>query len=247
MLKSWFVFILIFLSSCAKQFHLANFEQENIRFEQKAGQEGSARIDSMISPYKLALDDKMNIVIGEAETELIKERVESTLGNWVADALVNQAEIEGFGPIDFAAQNYGGIRIPGIPKGDVTIGKIYELMPFDNIMVIMECKGDVVMKLMERIAEYGGWPVSWQIKMVISDNQLSAITLHGESIDPDRRYRFILPDYIANGGDNCDFLIDEKSVNTGLLIRDLLIGELKYQTALGKKITAVKEGRILKN
>ena len=114
-------------------------------------------------------------------------------------------------------------------------------------MVIMECKGDVVMKLMERIAEYGGWPVSRQIKMVISDNQLSAITLHGEPIDPARRYRFILPDYIANGGDNCDFLTDEKSVNTGLLIRDLLIGELKYQTALGKKITAEKEGRILKN
>jgi hypothetical protein len=31
--------------------------------------------------------------------------------------------------------NSGGIRLPEMPAGAITQGKIFELMPFDNLMV----------------------------------------------------------------------------------------------------------------
>lgn len=247
MTKYCFFVFFIYLTACSTQYHLAKVDQENIRFEQRSSQQGLTRIDSIIGPYKLALDEKMNLIIGEAAVELTKERVESTLGNWVADALVNQAEMEGYGPISFAVQNYGGLRISSIAKGPVNIGKIYELMPFDNIMVVMEAKGDIVLKLMERIAAYGGWPISADVRMVISDDKLSSVTIKGKPVDIQTTYRFILPDYIADGGDDCDFLASETMHRTNFLIRDALIEELKYQTKMGKKIEAKKENRIVKN
>ncbi|MBL0145080.1 MAG: 5'-nucleotidase C-terminal domain-containing protein [Chitinophagaceae bacterium] len=37
--------------------------------------------------------------------------------------------------------NYGGIRLPAIPAGNITRGKIFELAPFDNIIVLQKISG----------------------------------------------------------------------------------------------------------
>ena len=61
--------------------------------------------------------------------------------------------------VDAAFINYGGIR-SYLPKGDITIGRIFELMPFDNLIVLQEIKGDTLLSFLNFIAERNGWPIS---------------------------------------------------------------------------------------
>jgi len=57
-------------------------------------------------------------------------------------------------------------------------------------------------------------------------------------------YNAAIPDYIANGGDNMDFLKNSSSFNTGALIRDMLLNNVKSATAEGKSIPSINEKRI---
>ena len=97
----------------------------------------------MIEPYKSTLDVQMNEVIGTVSQEMTKKKPESTLGNWYADAMIAGTKKEGY-PVDFAISNYGGLRVPYISAGPLTRGEIYELCPFDNLLVIVDVPGDIL-------------------------------------------------------------------------------------------------------
>jgi 2',3'-cyclic-nucleotide 2'-phosphodiesterase (5'-nucleotidase family) len=199
---------------------------------------------AIIAPYKAALDQQMDVVIGHSAQRLYKEKPESPLGNWIADAIQKQARKVSRETIDASIQNYGGIRIPEIPAGPVSLGKIYELMPFDNLLVIVEMSGQQVLQLFNHIAADGGWPVSSEIQFILKDKQAKKISVNRKALISDQLYRIAMPDYIANGGGDCDFLIDLPRTNTGHLIRDLLIQEVKDLTAAEKAMDAKVTGRI---
>ena len=165
----------------------------------------------------------MNKVIGETAGAFTKGQPESTLGNWFADIIYEQSCKYYGKPIDFATQNYGGLRIPSLPKGELTKGKIYELMPFDNMVVILELDAATVVQLLERIAAQGGWPTSKQLRFEIKDDKVQNIQINGKPFDYDKTYLVSLPDYIANGGGRCFFLKDQKRNETGKLVRDALL------------------------
>ncbi|MFZ1748973.1 MAG: 5'-nucleotidase C-terminal domain-containing protein [Saprospiraceae bacterium] len=239
------IFILLFgLTACQKQIFLADIETRGYRIE-KASFPVDVKVATMIEPYKLKLDSTMNEVIAYCEEELVKGKPSSTLTNWFCDALLDESQKLVTEPLDFAIQNYGGIRVPYLSKGDVTVGKVYELMPFDNIMFIMELKGSVVQELFDKMAESGGWPVSRTIHFEIAYGKAKNIKINGQMLDPGRIYNAAIPDYIANGGDNMDFLKGGKVNNTGVLIRDLLISHLRYMKSIGQTIVPNNEQRII--
>ncbi len=229
--------------SCSKQYHLADIQNRSYRIE-KASYPVDVKVAAMIEPYKLQLDKTMNEVIGYCDTELTKGKPSSNLTNWFADVLLDESQKLVTDRIDFAVQNYGGIRIPVLAKGDVTVGKIYELMPFDNIMYILELKGSTVKHFFDRMAESGGWPVSRTVNFEIAFGKAKNITINGMPLDTNAVYNAAIPDYIANGGDNMDFLKDAKTNNTGALIRDMLINNVKSITAAGKTIKSITDQRI---
>ncbi len=201
-------------------------------------------LDELIVPYRQSLDERMNSVIGEAKVRLYKERPESPLGNWMADAIQNQVNKLDVNPVDVSIQNYGGIRIPEISEGDITVGKIFELMPFDNMLVILEMSGLMTQRFFDHMAADGGWPISSGANFVLLEGRAQQLTIGGETIQNDRTYRIALPDYIANGGGDCDFLRELAQENTGLLIRDMLIQEVVDQAEAGSPISARLDGRI---
>ncbi|MEL7221084.1 MAG: 5'-nucleotidase C-terminal domain-containing protein [Bacteroidota bacterium] len=198
----------------------------------------------ILAPYKNKLDEQMNIAIGTSAQRLYKQKPESPLGNWMADALQQQGKKISRKAISASIQNYGGIRIPEIPEGPVSLGKMYELMPFDNLLVIVEMTGTQVVQLFNHIAADGGWPVSSEIQFIINDQRAEKITIDRKVLLSDRKYYIAMPDYIANGGSDCDFLIGLPREDTGVLIRDLLIEEVKDLTAAGKNMEAKVTGRI---
>ncbi len=201
-------------------------------------------IEAMIAPYKEKLDVEMNQVIGKAAREMTKAKPEGALGNWMSDLLYEEINELLDEDIDFASVNYGGIRIPAIPQGDITSGKIYELMPFDNMVTILYLDAETLRQFFAKVAEDEGIPVSKQVQMQIKNRQLVSVAVKGQPIQDDKIYKVGVSDYVANGGDDCSFFMDKKREDLGVFLRDLIIEHVEEETVDGKPINATPDGRI---
>ncbi len=201
-------------------------------------------INDLIAPYKKKLESEMNVVIATNAMDLPKAQPESLLGNWTADAILTIAQQQYKQPIDFAVSNYGGLRIPNLPKGDITRGQIFELMPFDNMLVVVHLNANDLQIFLDHIAKKEGWPISKGIQMMIDQDKASNVLLNGEPINNQKTYAVLVSDYMANGGDNCSFLVEQKRDDIGLLFRDALLQYAEQQTANNLELSAKIEGRI---
>ncbi len=214
----------LLLSGCSKKqyVYVADIDTDYIRVNKYSAKEDKT-VKDMIAPYKEQLDAEMNVVLGVIADDMVKARPNSNLGNWFADLLQTISNIEFDGYVDFAVQNYGGLRVPVVAKGDLTVGDIYEVMPFDNKLVVLNLSGEKTLLLLNRIADYGGWPISSNLTFSIEDDKATNIMIKGEPFDIKKTYRVALPDYTANGGDKCDFLKGEPQEDNDKMIRDLIV------------------------
>jgi len=205
-----------------------------------------AEAAALIAPYKMALDSQMNDVVGHSLVDLYKQRPEGPLGNWAADAVLWQANKLKKNALVFCMLNHGGLRTD-VASGAITLGKVYEIMPFDNELVLVGLNKDQVKQLVLTNLTKGGDPVAGiQIK---SNCQIKdSIFINGQALDKINDNETIwlaTSDYMANGGDNYSMLEDlTNRINTGLLIRDNLITYLKFETANSQSIDNKIEGRI---
>ena len=199
---------------------------------------------TMITPFSEELWREMNEVVGYCTQPLLRERPEGTLNNWVADVMKSEAERYSGTQVDFAVNNYGGIRITTLPMGPVTLGRIYEVMPFDNVMVIMQLKGSILKVFLDDMAYNGGWPISKDLRFTITDSLATDITISNIPLDTQRIYKVVMPDYIANGGDERHYLRELPRQTLSYLIRDALITNTRNITASGDSIVVIKDGRI---
>ncbi|MEZ5047272.1 MAG: 5'-nucleotidase [Chitinophagaceae bacterium] len=179
-------------------------------------------IEQSLVPYRAQLSATMNQVIANAEGDFKKEKPNSTLGNLVAKAVYDFAKTKDT-TIYAAIINYGGIRLPEIKKGIITRGKIFELLPFDNEIVIVPVKGTDLKTWMQQIANSGGWPV-WSSEFISIQQE----TL-GKTIKDENTYQIATIDYVANGGDDCDFLKKYPKQYYQALLRDIVINTLEVQ------------------
>lgn len=175
----------------------------------------------MIMPYKMGVDTQMDIIIGHTDIPLTKAQPECTLGNFMADAQLETAK-KLDSKVVGSVMNYGGIRLPYIAPGAITKGKIYELMPFDNMLTIIEIPGETLKQFCNHMAKYKGWPVSG-ITYTIKDKKAVDVKIDGRPVNDAIVYKIAISDYIARGGDNCDFLSHLKKRYTTIFVRDALI------------------------
>lgn len=243
-----YIFILIIsilgLWACQPTTYLANIEENSPQVDTTMAVDTS--IENLIAPYKKQLEATMNIKIGETAQTLPSDRPESLLGNFIADALHVQSEAYFGKSIDLTYTNKSGLRIPALNKGDITNGNIFELMPFDNMMVVLLLDYETLMQLIEHFVKKGGEPVSHHFRMVIKDGKPTNITLNGKPLDKNKTYKVATTDYLANGGDRLDFLKDKKRANLQVTYRDAVIEYIKAETAKGNIIDAKLDGRVVK-
>lgn len=199
--------------------------------------------EAYLQPLKQKLGAKMNVVIGQAAETMRGHAPESLLSNWNAD-VYRQAASEFLGsPIDISVVNLGGLRTV-IPAGKITVGKIYELMPFENELVIVWLKGDKLANLIQFFAQIGGEGVSG-IRMEIDNGKAENVTINGQPIDLEKLYTIATSDYVAGGNDKMVQMAQyEKRINTNLKLRDVLLNYIKNETAKGNKIQSELDGRI---
>lgn len=239
-----FYFAIVF-SGCKTVQHLATAENEYLTIEDSISIVDHP-LELMVTDYRIELEAEMNEVIGINAENLVKGKVNSSMGNFVSDLLLSEAENNTGLEVDFAIQNYGGLRIRELPKGEITKGKLFELMPFDNLLVVVEMSGQDVISLCNRIAEYGGWPVSEGITFGIENEVADHIMIQGMPLDNNKKYHVAMPDYVANGGDSCPFMIGLPQIDTGIFIRHILISGVEQITAQGKQVVHNPSIRITK-
>ena len=196
----------------------------------------------MIAPYKKGVDTQMKVIVGHTDIPLTKAQPECTIGNFMADAQLMAARA--IDPkTDAAIANYGGIRLPYIDPGPLTRGKMYELMPFDNVLTIVEIPGTVLKQFCDHMAKGKGWPVSG-LSFIIKEKAADSILINGELLNEHHFYKVATSDYIAHGGDNCDFLSSSKKRVTSVFIRDAMIAYVTRLELAGKPLHPNIENRV---
>lgn len=198
------------------------------------------KMAATIAPYKAQLDEQMGRVLAEVAAPLTKGSPESNLGNWTAD--LTYAAARRLFPdrrIDFAILNSGGLRVGEINAGPLLVSELYELMPFDNELVLLELTGKELTEFLAHVANSGGWPVSEQLSVQPGRGKMT-MTVNGRPIAADQPYLVALPDYVAGGGSGSSMLVGKTPVKSGRLLRDLWIEEVA--TAEGP-IRVTAEGR----
>jgi 2',3'-cyclic-nucleotide 2'-phosphodiesterase (5'-nucleotidase family) len=206
----------------------------------------NAEIDALIAPYKNKLEGQMNAKISHTAIELNKNGDNSPLGNLLADYTLQGAETWGkkynIQTIDAAVVNIGGIRNI-IPAGNIITKQIYEVMPFENELVVVQLKGSDLEGLFDYYAKTEkNNPVS-QITIETKSHQLVKKLINGKPIDPQKIYNIATSDYLALGGDNMFFFSKGKLLNTGIKLRDLYLEKFKANP----EITAPKDIRLIFN
>lgn len=242
---SFLITIALLTAHCKPKQHLAKVESKSQEFTKDKNLSEDEEIQELIEPYKKLTDKQMNRVIGEFAIDLTKGQPESTMGNFCADAIYKTAKDYNGDSIAFAIQNYGGMRVPIVAAGEVTRGKMYELMPFENRMVFLDMTGTEVLKLIEHMAYRGGWPISASLRYEIFEGKPIEIKIHGDPLSESKTYKVVMPDYIANGGDKLDFLTKiESRKDTDKLIRKAFMEYILEHTFAGIQVNPKIEGRI---
>lgn len=227
--------------SCKTPYQSSNIVYNNYKIS--AQQQKDAGLNSLLKPYADSVNKSMNDIIGQVQTSLEKKQPESTLGNFMADAMLVQAKIKFNKPVDAAFVNYGGVRLQQITAGPVTRSKIYELMPFDNLIVLQTLTGTQFQQFLNNIAARGGWPCAG-VQFVIDNNKATNIIINNKPIDMNASYTIANSDYVANGGDEANLLKTIPQQNINYLMRDALLDYVASFQQSGKKINVQLQNRI---
>ena len=116
--------------------------------------------EQIIKPYRDSMSKMMNIHVGNSPVNFIMERPSSNLMNWVADALfVNQTKTIRLTQPVFCLLNFGGIRST-LNKGEILMGDMFKLMPFDNLITWVEVPVEVLPEIATLLLKTGGEPLS---------------------------------------------------------------------------------------
>ena len=239
-IATYLFFITIAFYSCTTKPPQVNYSTYKIDTQTNV----DSSFSKMLLPYRDSMNTAMNTVIGFAVDGLTKKQPESVLGNFMTDAIKTMAEKKFGKKINAAFVNYGGIR-SYVPKGDITVGKIFELMPFDNIIVLQELKGFQLKEFLNKVCEKGGWPVSKGLTYSMKDKKLVDVFVDEKPVEDNTVYIIANSDYIANGGDDCAMLKNIPKQTVYYLMRDALLDYTKLQTQEGKPITAKIENRVV--
>ena len=207
----------------------------------------------MIQPYQEKLVAEMSDVLVISAEEFPKERgkPETKLGNLVADLsldIANQLYKPTDGhKIDFCLLNFGGLRT-SLPKGEITRGKVFELMPFENELVVVTISTESLKKLISYLNTSGGQPISGAPKFDFDEQMNNAEPEKFELLfnQKHNNHKILTSDYLANGGDKMNFFLNPiKLEPVGIKLRDAIIQHCVAQNKKGNKLVGKLDGRII--
>ena len=251
-----------------KQSILNQFKTDNVPFKVVTPLQ---RTLDVLKPYQEQKKSFAQTIVGQATDNLCARRVpgtqrdiaRSTLGDVcnknthvdlhggdiqqiIAEAFLQQGKT--FFGADISFQNGGGVR-EDVALGDVSVGKIYNVLPFKNTLLRLDMTGAEVKATLEDAIDgviaqnnTGSYPYTgglrWNVDFTqdkgqrLSQIQVRNATGQYENLDPNKTYKVITIDFLANGGDyytTLKTITGERRMNVGL---DYAEAFLKYTQAL---------------
>jgi 2',3'-cyclic-nucleotide 2'-phosphodiesterase (5'-nucleotidase family) len=233
---------LVILSSCKGHFHVS--EAKPSHYELKSVKNDSIALLSAL-PYKNNLDKEMKQIIAYSDSSLTREGFESSLGNFVMQCTeeyinINKPEIAGSCVIFL---NRGGLR-NNLPMGKITKGNIFEVMPFDNEIVILTLSGQKLKESVEAMVQENKL-ISFHLSMDVKDKKAENVIVYSAPIDLTKSYKVVTTDYLAMGGDGCSFFGNPIAYETtGVKLRDAIITYCEVLTKNNRPIKPFRLGTI---
>ena len=242
--KWLFYLLLIQLIVSCGSYRYAIVDISGTIVEMNKEQGTNKEMQAFVDKYKGTLDSEMNVVLGKSTEFMAYKRPESLLTNLTSDVMKLYGDEHIPNGADIGIMNVHGHRA-FLPKGDITLGNLYEIYSFDNTITFLKLKGEDLSKIFDAYSRIGGAGISSNAHLVVKDRKIVSATLDGKPIDKDKIYSVVTLDYLADGNDNMNAFKDAiETDNTGVTLRDIMIDYVREQTAQGKEITSVEDGRI---
>ena len=230
-----------FILSCKNEVHLNKIEGQRISISDSI--ESKTDIEALIKPFRERVTKDLDNVLAYASDTYSKTDgdLNTAIGNFMADAVYLESnpvfKKRTGNSIDMVLLNHGGIRSI-ISKGNVSARTAYEIMPFDNEVVIVAMKGIKLRELIRFLAERKrAHPIS-KLKLTLDqDYNISESSINGESIDDSKIYYVATSDFLYEGGDRMTFFKPNEGVeNLDYKLRNLFIDHFKKIDTLNPTI-----------
>ena len=247
--KTLLLLLSVLVIGCSNNYKLTSYSSSNNPIEKNLSTANFSEFD--LNPYKKELTKKMNQQIGSSAMAMETGSLEGLLGNFIADLTLFTCNSLLNLNVDMCILNNGGFRT-ALPKGSITRGKIFEIMPFDNQLVILELDGEQMTELINYIkkktaiasSRKSGVPISG-LRITINGSTISRVFIGKNAFNKTKTYKLVTTDYLAKGGDQMEFFKKAKVVsNTNVLLRDAIIDYIIKLEEQKIKITAELDGRV---
>ncbi|MBN2515431.1 MAG: bifunctional metallophosphatase/5'-nucleotidase [Deltaproteobacteria bacterium] len=199
-------------------------------------------VAGIINKYNNRIKDVFTRVVGETTVDLVQNRRgESNEGNLLCDAMRQETGAS------IAFFNSGGLKIT-IPRGKITMEAIYELLPYDNVLMTMDLTGRQIRELMEHgatlphggILQTSGISVTYDFKKPVGERVVN-VDVGNNPLNPMNVYTVTTNDFLAAGGDGYTTFKEGENIRYGDSLRDVFVEYIKKLSPVGPKI----EGRIV--
>ncbi|MDO1500243.1 5'-nucleotidase C-terminal domain-containing protein [Winogradskyella maritima] len=226
------LFIILCIFACKQEVHLNKIKGERLSISDSLV--GDPDIEAFIKPFRDHVNNDLDSVIAYAPLTYSKTNGEynTAIGNFMADAVLQESnpvfKQRTGKDIDMVILNYGGIRSI-ISKGDITARTAYEVMPFENSVVVVQLPGKQVQLMVDYLRESTkAQPISGMKLTLNSDSTVNEVLIGGEPLNLDKTYHVATNDYLYNGGDRMTFFHPNDSLYVlDYKIRNVLIDYFK--------------------
>jgi len=210
-------------------------------------------VSDMLAPYREKLT-ALSVVIGKLEGNLKRDPIGAgPLGNFVTDAMLREAIQKSGKNVVLALSNAGGLRKSEIAAGQLRVSDIFELLPFENSLLLVDLSGAQILKILQtsmRDPKAGAriqyrWNAQNRVEVIRA--KLVDQQKHESEIDPNAIYSVVTIDYLYNLKSGTYAVLQEakdvKPLNTTL--RDAVLNYVKEETTAGRSIKPRNDDRFV--
>jgi 5'-nucleotidase len=198
-----------------------------------------AAIKTYVATYVAAAAPLANRIVGRLSA-IARRSVfdgESAAANLIADSMLAATRDRSNGGAQIAMVNATGVRVD-LPSGEVRYKDAFAMMPFGNNLVVMTLTGAQLKQAIEQqfaipvrtgfdqpavLAPSAGFTYRYDLSRPVGA-RIGAMMLNGKAVSPTARYRVVVNNYLASGGDGLKaFTGGTDVVDPGIVDIDALI------------------------
>lgn len=234
------LFLILLISACSTTEKVSDNQPAFTEREiENAALTEDSEIANLLDSYRPGYQTEMNSILTLLEEPLTFEKPEGSLGNVAADALRYRASRESRQLVHIGVIGEGSFRL-NFNKGPLTLGDVYEFMPYENHLVLLKLTGEQVLELADQVAAQEGAPISG-MRFQLDEERARGVIVNSRVVSSGSEYWVATSNYVADGGDNFPVLWEsQERIDFDLSIRDLYVDYFR-----NRRLTEpIKDGRI---